>query len=133
MSKQENIVVTKSFEFALSIISLYKELIHQNEYILSKQLLRSGTSIGANVEEGTAAQTKKDFITKMAIASKEARETLYWLRLLESGKLANVKLDNQIRQCKELINIITAIVKTAQNSLAKPIQHSAFNIQHFTE
>jgi len=79
----KNIIQEKSFEFALSIISLYRRLVIGKEYIISKQLLRSGTSIGANIEEAMAGQSKKDFTAKMAIASKEARETNYWLRLLE--------------------------------------------------
>jgi four helix bundle protein len=84
---KDNIVLNKSFDFALEIIELYKILKSKNEFVISKQLLRSGTSIGANVEEATAAQSKKDFATKMSIASKEARETRYWLRLLNKSKL----------------------------------------------
>ena len=75
----------RTFDFALSTIEAYKYLVSKNEYVLSKQLLRSGTSIGANVHEAQAAQSKKDFVAKMAIASKEARETDYWLRLLEKA------------------------------------------------
>ncbi len=75
--KQESIIQKKSFEFAFEIINLYKLLIEHKEFILSKQLLRSGTSIRANVEEATAAASKRDFIHKMIIASKEARETKY--------------------------------------------------------
>src|SRR3989339_106943 len=75
--KNDNIIQKKSFDFALKIIELYKELVIQKEFILSKQLLRSGTSIGANVEEALAGQSKKDFIAKMSLASKEARETKY--------------------------------------------------------
>ena len=67
----------KSFDFALEIIALYKKLVAEREFVLSKQLLRSGTSIGANVEEATAAQSRKDFLHKMSLASKEARETRY--------------------------------------------------------
>ncbi len=74
---QKNIIQNKSFEFALSIINLYKELQPKNEYVISKQLLRSATSVGANIEEATAAQTKKDFAHKMSISSKEARETRF--------------------------------------------------------
>ena len=81
MSK-ENLILNKTFEFSLDIIELYKVLRENNEFVISKQLLRSATSIGANAEEGSAAQTKKDFITKMSIASKEARESRYWLRLI---------------------------------------------------
>ncbi|MEN6623665.1 MAG: four helix bundle protein, partial [Smithella sp.] len=81
----------RSFEFALNIIELYKHLNSNKEYIISKQLLRSGTSIGANIQEAQAAQSRNDFISKMSIASKEARETKYWLRLLDlSGYLNNV-------------------------------------------
>ena len=75
MSKNPNIIKEKSYKFALEVIKLYKSLQTQNEYVLSKQLVRAGTSIGANVEEATAAQSRKDFISKMSIASKEARET----------------------------------------------------------
>ena len=81
MVAKENIIQTKSFDFALEIIQFYKHCLDHNEYVLSKQLVRSGTSIGANIEEATAAQSKKDFIAKMSISSKEARETRYWLKL----------------------------------------------------
>jgi four helix bundle protein len=79
---KESKVKNKSFEFALKIIELYKFLQEQKEFILSKQLLRSGTSIGANINEALAGVSKADFTNKMAIASKEARESLYWLELL---------------------------------------------------
>ncbi len=85
--KTENIILSKSFDFALKIIELYKQMTEQKEFILSKQLLRSGTSIGANVEEATAAYSKKDFAAKMSIASKEARETRYWLKLIKNSNL----------------------------------------------
>ncbi len=89
--KKENIILERSFDFALSIISLYKQLVSNKEYVLSKQVLRSGTSIGSNIEEATAAVSKRDFIAKMAMASKEARETRYWLLLLQRSQI--VKLD----------------------------------------
>lgn len=82
---KENIVKTKSFDFALRSIKLYKILLAKNEFVLSKQFLRSATSIGANIEEADVGYSKKDFSAKMSIASKEARETLYWLKLLEAG------------------------------------------------
>ena len=85
--KTDNLIADKTFDFALQIISFYIQLKSENEFILSKQLLRAGTSIGANVEEAIAAQSKKDFINKMSIASKEARETKYWLRLLDKSEL----------------------------------------------
>ena len=82
--KEENIIQTKSYAFAVRIVRLHKHLINtKKEYVLSKQILRSGTSIGANVEEAIGGQSKADFIHKLAIAYKEARETSYWLRLLQ--------------------------------------------------
>ena len=111
----KNIIQEKAYNFALSIIGFYKKMKLQNEYILSKQLLRSGTSIGANVEEATAAQSRKDFISKMSIASKEARETNYWLRLLRDSQLCNdIDLKDMIIESEEVIKILTAIVKTSQ-------------------
>ena len=115
MREKPNIIKDKTYNFALKIIQLYQELRNQKEFVLSKQLLRSGTSIGANVEEGTAAQSRKDFISKMAIASKEARETHYWLRLLRDSKFCeNVNVSGLIEESEEIIKIITAIVKTTQ-------------------
>jgi len=113
---KENIIKNKSFDFALRIIELYKSMLKDNEYVLSKQVLRSGTSIGANVEEASAAQTKKDFIAKMSIASKEARETKYWLILIQQSKLCNSTLPIQdlLNDNEELICMLTAIVKTSQ-------------------
>ncbi len=117
MAKEQSIIQKKSFEFALSVIELYRQLIAQNEYVLSKQLLRSGTSIGANVEEASAGQSKKDFIAKMSIASKEAREALYWLKLLQESNITNIDCSTQLKQCVDVINILTAIVKTSQQNL----------------
>ncbi|HTM65645.1 MAG TPA: four helix bundle protein [Flavipsychrobacter sp.] len=82
MFETNSLIAKKSFDFALKAISIYRDLQESKEFILSKQFLRAATSIGANVSEATAAQSRKDFIAKMAIASKEARETDYWLRLL---------------------------------------------------
>lgn len=115
-NKKGNIIQEKTFTFALSIIELYQKMQQKNEYVLSKQLLRSATSIGANVNEATAAQTKRDFIAKMSIASKEARETSYWLHLLNKSKLADVVVKQQINDCDEIIRILTAIVKSAQTN-----------------
>ena len=105
----------RTFDFALEIIALYKFLVSNKEYVLSKQVLRSGTSIGANVQEAQAAQSKADFISKMSIASKEARETKYWLRLLsESGYLNDYVRKTEIfNDVDSIINIITKIVKTS--------------------
>ena len=114
--KKENIILERSFDFALNIISLYQQLITNKEYVLSKQVLRSGTSIGANVEEATAAISKKDFIAKMSIASKEARETRYWLLLLQRSQIVNLGFTTYINEINQIINILTAIVKTSQTS-----------------
>lgn len=117
--KKGNVIKEKSFKFSLRIIQLYKELQSNKEYVLSKQLLRSGTSIGANVSESEAAQTKKDFIHKLSISSKEARETLYWLQLLQESQLVQVECTSYIKDVKELIKILTSIIKTSQASLKK--------------
>jgi four helix bundle protein len=108
----DNIIQKKSFEFALNIIRLYRQMQEQREYVLSKQLLRSGTSIGANVEEALAGQSRRDFLSKMSIASKEARETRYWLHLLQESNLVEVDVSNYLKQIDEIIRILTSIVKT---------------------
>lgn len=111
---KENIIQEKSFDFALLIIEIYKEMKLQNEYVLSKQLLRSGTSIGANVEEALAGISKKDFIAKMSISSKEARETKYWLRLIDKSNIVQIELLKPLQDIESIINILTKIVKTSQ-------------------
>lgn len=111
---KENVILNKSFDFALEIIRIYKEMKNQNEFVLSKQLLRSGTSVGANVEEATAAFSKKDFAAKMSISSKEARETKYWLRLIQHSKIVDVEVSEALDKTEELIRILTAIVKSSQ-------------------
>lgn len=116
---KESIVQQKSFQFSLKIIALYKKLLSENEYIVSKQLLRSGTSIGANIEEALAGQSKRDFIAKMSISSKEARETKYWLRLLKESDLTTIDVTNELSDIHELIRLLTAIVKTSQQNLTK--------------
>ena len=111
---ENNVVLNKSYEFALEIIELYKVLKSHSEFVISKQLLRSGTSIGANIEEANAGISKKDFINKMSIASKEARETRYWLRLLNQSKMVNIEYSHYLNQIEELVKILTKIVKTSQ-------------------
>ena len=115
--KSENKILEMTFEFALQIIELYKILIEKREFVLSKQLLKSGTSIGANVEEAIAAQSKRDFISKMSIASKEARETKYWLRLLSKSKLVDTDYSQYLQSIDHIINIITKIVKTSSEGV----------------
>lgn len=110
---KENLIKDKSIEFAIEVIDLYKQLIKNNEYILSKQLLRAATSIGANVQESTAAQSRKDFISKLSIASKEARETKYWLILLDKSKLVDLDYSSYLLKIDEIICVLTAIIKTS--------------------
>ncbi len=115
--KTENKIVTLTFDFSIQIIELYKFLNEQKEFVISKQLIRSATSIGANVEEANAAQTKKDFIAKMSISSKEARETKYWLRLLDKSQLVKFDYSTYLNNIDHIINILTKIVKTSQESI----------------
>ena len=113
---KENIIADKTFKFSLRIIDVYKELVNsKKEYVLSKQLLRAGTSIGANVNEAIEAQSKADFIHKFSIALKEARETEYWIKLLIGSDYLNSSsgLNNDI---SEIIKILTAIIKTAKEN-----------------
>ena len=111
---KENAVQQKSFQFAIKSIELYKLLLQRNEFVLSKQFLRSATSIGANIEEALAAYSKREFASKMSIASKEARETMYWLKLLEIGEFIIYDYKIIKDNCSELIKLLTAIVKTSQ-------------------
>jgi four helix bundle protein len=109
---KENPIREKSFDFALQIIELYVRMRDSREYVLSKQLLRCGTSIGANVEESSAAQSRSDFISKLSIASKEARETKYWLRLIQRSRLVEIDVTEELAKVEELIRLLTAIVKS---------------------
>lgn len=109
---KENVVKNKSFDFSLSIIELYKKLQKQREFVISKQLLRSATSIGANIAESEASESRADFVHKLSIASKEARETLYWLKLLERSSLTDIRVNEYIEKCNEIIRLLTSIVKT---------------------
>ena len=119
---EKNITLNKSFSFAVRIVNLCRYLNEEHkEYILSKQLLRSGTSIGANINEASAAQSKKDFIAKMSIAHKEARETKYWIDpLAATGYLnANEKhIKSLVNENIELIRLLSSIVKTSQEALS---------------
>lgn len=110
----DNIIALKSKRFALRCIRLYRHLTEsRKEFVLSKQLLRSGTSIGANVKEAIRGQTKPDFGTKINIALKEASESEYWLELLsESDYLTSQEADSLLTDCREIIRILTSIVKS---------------------
>ncbi len=119
MQVKENIIKTKTYQFAVRIVRLNKFLVNeQKEHVLSKQILRSGTSIGANTEEAAAGQSKKDFISKLSIALKEAKETHYWLRLLFDGEYITKQMfDSFITDCDEIIFIITKILQTSRTNL----------------
>lgn len=110
-----------SFKFSLKILKLYKQLQEEKEFIISQQLLRSSTSIGANISEATAAASRKDFANKMTIASKEARETYYWLRLLQEGSLTTTNVKEYIKDIQDIDNILTAIIKTTRNNMIQVI------------
>jgi len=112
MTSKTNPIQVKIFEFGIKIIQLSKKLRESSDFDISRQLLKSGTSIGANVEEALAGQSRKDFVSKMAIASKEARETRYWLRLLQASKVNDIDYSNYLSRIDEIIRILTAIVKT---------------------
>jgi len=116
---KENLIQNRSFEFSLNIIKLYKSLKTQSEYDIARQLLRSGTSIGANIEEAIGAQSKKDFFSKLSISLKEARETYYWLRLLEKSEMLEKKYVSLLEDNVSLINILSSIVKTLKKELYK--------------
>lgn len=115
---KENILQAKSYAFALRIIKLNFYLREtKNEYVLSKQILRSGTSIGANIEEAIGAHSKKEFGLKLSIAYKEARETHYWLRLMRDSELLETNFAESILlDCEEILKLLTSIKKTLQNN-----------------
>ena len=120
--KTENALKDKSFLFALRVIKCHQFLqTDQKEFVLSKQLLRSGTSIGANIREAEQAQSKSDFIHKLSISIKETNETLYWLELLgHSGYLKKNEFESIYQDCIELIKLLTSIIKKAKINLVKP-------------
>lgn len=115
---KENVVQKKSYDFALKIVRLYKNLVDtRKEYIIGKQILRSGTSIGANIEEGIGGQSRRDFLAKISISYKEARETKYWLNLLYDGEYIKANCYNELKQdCEELLRIIGAIKKNLMDN-----------------
>jgi four helix bundle protein len=112
----QGVILERSFAFALDVVRLYREIQKQHEYVLSKQLLRSGTSIGANVEEASAGQSRSDFLAKMCIALKEARETRYWLRLIQQSELVAIDVSKELQSAEEIIRILSSIVKTTRDS-----------------
>ena len=116
---KNNIAKEKSKKFALRIVHLYQYLINdKKEFVLSKQVLRSGTSIGANIAESVCAISEKDFLSKVYIALKEAEETLYWLDLLKEAKFIDIKSHTSIStDCKEIAKILTKTTQTLQNKI----------------
>ncbi len=113
-----NLIEEKSLDFAVKIVELYKRISNvQKEYVLSKQLLRSGTSIGANIAESQQAQSKADFISKASISLKEATETRYWLTLLDrTGYIESKEYKSLSDDCAEIERILTSIIKTTKSS-----------------
>lgn len=112
-----SVVQDKSYAFALRIITLAKWLRLQKEFEMASQILRSGTAIGSNAEEALAGISRADFIAKMGVASKEARETYYWLRLLRDAKMVPVtRIAPLENECRDLVRILTSIVKTSQTN-----------------
>jgi four helix bundle protein len=118
---KQSIIAGKAYAFALNIIKLYKQLTTETkEYVLSKQLLRAGTSIGANVNEAVSSESKRDFIHKLGIALKEARETSYWLSLLKDSNYITANSFNDLNNnCAEIIRILSSIILTTKERYFK--------------
>ncbi len=114
--KADNVLLTKSYAFAIRIVNLYRFLYQEKkDTVISKQILRSGTSIGANAEEAAGAQSRRDFIAKLSIVYKEARETNYWLRLLRDTHFINSEQAvSLLTDCEELLKISGSILKTVK-------------------
>lgn len=114
----KSIVGEKSYQFAIKIVRLYQYLVkNKNEFVLAKQILRSGTSIGANIEEALGAFSKKEFIAKLQISYKESRETKYWLRIMfDTSYIDQVTYDSLMSDCNELIKLLVAILKTSKSN-----------------
>jgi len=124
--KENNIIQDKSFAFALRIIRIYKYLTtSKSEFVLSKQLLRSGTSIGANIEEAIGGVSDKDFLNKISISYKETRETIYWLKLLHlSDYISQNEFDSILYDANEILKITSKIQITIKNKLNNNINKS---------
>ena len=114
--EKRNVIKEKSFLFAIEIVGLYKVLAERKEFVLSKQVLRSGTLIGANVRESEHAQSKADFIHKLSISLKEANETEYWLDLLyETKYITQIEFENLKPKIIELLKLLTSIINTSKS------------------
>ena len=118
---ENSVIHGKSYSFSIRIVRLYQYLIKEHkEYSLAKQILRSGTSIGANIEEATGSHSKKEFLSKLSISYRESRETHYWLRILFDTNYIDRKLfDSLIQDCEEILRILSKIQITTKTSLEK--------------
>jgi four helix bundle protein len=117
--KETNIIQSKSFQFAVRIVRLHQRLnIEKKEWVLSHQILKSGTSIGANVEESIRGQSERDFFAKLSISYKEARETHFWIRLLfETNYIDQLEAESLLADCDEIIRILSASLRTLKKKL----------------
>ena len=115
-TKEDNIIATKSYAFAVRCVNLYKYLCDvKNDYTIGRQLMRSGTSIGANVKEATRGVSKADFTAKMSISLKEASESEFWIELLrDTGYITEQQADSMLQDCQELLKLLMSIVKTSK-------------------
>ena len=115
-TKEENIIAAKSYAFAVRCVKLYKYLCDEkNDYTIGKQLMRSGTSIGANVKEATRGVSKADFTAKMSISLKEASETEFWIEVLrDTDYITEEQADSMLKDCNELLKLLMSIVKTSK-------------------
>lgn len=122
-NKKDNIVLKKSVNFAFLIIDLYKNLYKNKEFILSKQILRSWTSIWANIVEANSASSKKDFLNKINISLKEANETKYWLYLISKSEFIKYDFDNTFKEIDSIISLLTKIVMTTKTTIWRSIKN----------
>ena len=129
---QKSIIEIKSFDFAIRIVKLYQYLCEEKkEYVLSKQLLKSGTSIGANVSEALAAESSADFIHKLSISQKEADETMFWLELLKRTQyLSEKQFESLVADCREIKKLITSIILTTKQNSGLITQNSKLKTQN---
>jgi len=118
---KENVIATKTEDFAVRIVNLYKYLVNANtDRVIAKQILRSGTSIGANTAESVFAQSQLDFVNKLSIALKESEETAYWLRLMKrTGSITVEQFDSLYSDLKEITSILVSIIKTSKENCTK--------------
>ena len=115
MELRDNLILRRSFDFAVMVVNYCLKMIEDKEYVISRQLMKCGTSVGANVEEAQGAISKAEFIAKMQIALKEARETNYWLRLIEKSNLKTYDgFDILLKESEDLRNILTSILKNSK-------------------